>query len=68
MPKGTLKSFTTDKHIGNSIGPMGTSVDDLIMAMEVICPPNINYYDPFITPVKWDTSKIDYITNLENAK
>lgn len=66
-PIGELR-FCSAKHMDTSIGPMGTSVDDLITAMEVLADPKVNYYDPFCAPVKWDSSKIEQVLDPANAK
>jgi Asp-tRNA(Asn)/Glu-tRNA(Gln) amidotransferase A subunit family amidase len=49
--KSALKnSFTAFGHIKSAAGPLGRSVDDLKLAVEVELNPNINKYDPTIPP------------------
>jgi Asp-tRNA(Asn)/Glu-tRNA(Gln) amidotransferase A subunit family amidase len=42
--------YNAFNHIYSVVGPMGSSVEDLIIGMRVQCDTDINLYDPLTTP------------------
>jgi len=55
-------------HLDSVIGPMGASVDDMIIQSEVIFHPKVHYHDPFRTPMPMDHTKLEYMQNPQNFK
>ena len=46
--------FKHTNHIVSTPGPMGSSVEDLIVGMKVMTKPNVHHLDPLTAPCPWD--------------
>jgi len=46
--------FNSFNHLVSTLGPMGASVDDLVVSMEALCHPNVNKLDHMCVPCPWN--------------
>ena len=46
--------FNEARHLQSTPGPMGSTADDLVVAMKVLCGKDEYLSDPFITPCPWN--------------
>jgi len=46
--------FTPSKHLAATPGPLGSTVDDLVVGMKVHSAPNVHRFDPFAAPCPWN--------------
>jgi len=58
--------FSSDAYLRPTSGPMGSSVDDLILGMKIFCDENVHHYDPITPPLPWRSQQCEDIQNPEN--
>jgi len=67
IPAGKFR-FNMPGHMVQVIGPLTTSVDDLVINADIMFDPKIHMYDPLKAPYPLKKDRIDYIMNPDNFK
>lgn len=57
------KNFSIKKHLHATIGPIGGSVDDLIVSSKVVFDENLHHYDPIMAPSPWRDQDFQSVIN-----
>jgi len=48
-------------HLDSVIGPMGSSVDDMIIQSDIMFDPKVHYHDPLRTPMPMNHNQLEYM-------